>query len=108
VKDLEWKKSFITKAIKYQQVVVPIYVEASNSSFFYNVGVIRKKLGIKANIEMFYLVDEVFKQKGKTITLTIGAPINYSAFTKKNSALGWAQEMKKHVYNLKYNHQKIF
>lgn len=108
VKDLEWKKSFITKAIKYQQVVVPIYVEASNSSFFYNVGVIRKKLGIKANIEMFYLVDEVFKQKGKTITLTIGAPINYSAFTKKNSALGWAQEMKNHVYNLKYNHQKIF
>ena len=72
------------------------------------MGVIRKKLGIKANIEMFYLVDEVFKQKGKTITLTIGAPINYSAFTKKNSALGWAQEMKKHVYNLKYNHQKIF
>lgn len=108
VKDLEWKKSFISKAVKYQQTVIPIHVEASNSSFFYNVGVIRKKLGIKANIEMFYLVDEVFKQKGKSIKLTIGKPIQYSSFTKEHTPLEWAQKVKDHVYELKNNPEKLF
>lgn len=108
VKDLEWKKSFIAKSVKYKQSVIPIYVEASNSSFFYNLGAFRKKIGIKANIEMFYLVDEVFKQKGKTIKLTVGKPISYSSFTKEFSTLEWAQKVKEHVYRLKINSNKIF
>ena len=108
IKDLEWKKSFISKSIKYKQKIIPIYVEASNSRFFYNLGAIRKKMGVKANLEMFYLVDEVFKQKGKTIKLTVGKPISYSSFTKEKSTLEWAQKVKEHVYTLKINNNKIF
>ncbi|MCE9540703.1 MAG: 1-acyl-sn-glycerol-3-phosphate acyltransferase [Bacteroidetes bacterium] len=100
IKDLEWKKSFITKAIKYKRNIIPVHIDARNSNFFYNLASLRKKIGIKANIEMFYLVDEVFRQKGKFIKLTIGKPIPYTTFTKMHSDLCWAGKVKEHVYDL--------
>ena len=108
IKDLEWKKSFVTKAVKYQKNVIPVYVEAKNSNFFYNLAALRKKIGIKANLEMFFLVDEVFKQKGKTIKLTFGKPISHSTFTKEKTQIEWANEVKEHVYSLKENPLKEF
>ncbi len=65
IKDLEWKKSFITKARQYQRDIIPVYVKGNNSNFFYNLSRWRKRLGIKANIEMFYLMDEMYKQREK-------------------------------------------
>ena len=76
ISDPEWKKSFITKAIKYQRDVVPIYFDGRNSNFFYRLANIRKKLGIKANIEMFYLADELFRQRDATFTIKIGQSIS--------------------------------
>lgn len=107
VKDLDWKKSVVTKAVKYQHDIIPVYVEARNSNFFYNLGLIRKKLRVKANLEMFYLVDEVYKQKGKTIRLTIGRPIPYSLFTKELTAQQWTNKLKEHVYGLKTNSNQL-
>ncbi len=101
IKDLEWKKSFITRAIKYKRNIVPVYIEAKNSNFFYNLALFRKKIGIKANIEMFYLVDEAYKQKGKDIKLTFGLPIPYTIFTKDHTDLYWADKVKDHVYGIK-------
>ncbi len=100
IKDLEWKKSFITKAIKYKRNVIPVHIAARNSNFFYNLAAFRKMIGIKSNIEMFYLVDEVFKQKGKFIKLTIGKPIPHTTFTKDHNDLYWAGKVKEIVYEL--------
>ena len=100
IMDLDWKKSFINKSIKYQKPVIPLYIGGNNSSFFYNLAYYRKKLGIKANIEMFYLVDEMYKQKGKTIEFIFGKPISPASFTNDFSEHHWAQEVKKHVYAL--------
>ncbi len=100
IKDLEWKKSFITKAVKYKRNIIPVHIDARNSDFFYNLASLRKKIGIKANIEMFYLVDEVYRQKDKCFKLTIGKPIPYTAFTKTQSDLCWAEKIKEHVYDL--------
>lgn len=100
IKDLEWKKSFITKAIKYKRSVIPVHIDACNSNFFYNLASLRKSVGIKANIEMFYLVDEVYRQKGKYIKITVGTPIPYTTFTKKNSEIFWAEQVKEQVYAL--------
>lgn len=100
IEDLEWKKSFITKAIKHQRNIVPVYFSGKNSRFFYNLAKLRKSLGIKANIEMLYLVDEMFKQKCKSITVRIGKPIPYNTFDNSKNPNEWAKWVKNIVYNM--------
>ena len=72
IRDLQWHKSFISKSVQYKRDIVPAYFSGRNSDFFYNLSNIRNFLGIRANIEMLYLVDELFKQKGKAIDLVFG------------------------------------
>lgn len=98
IKDLEWKKSFISKARKYKKDIVPVYIEGKNSSFFYNLARLRKKIGIKANVEMFYLADEMFAQKGKKVTIHVGKPISYDYFDLSKNDKDWAEEVKEQVY----------
>ena len=98
--DLEWKKNFISKAVEYQRDIVQIYFEGRNSNFFYNLANIRKFLGIKFNIEMMYLADEMFKQKGKHFTIRIGKPIPWQTFDKSSSLSNWADWVKEIVYQM--------
>ncbi|HTF04310.1 MAG TPA: 1-acyl-sn-glycerol-3-phosphate acyltransferase [Bacteroidia bacterium] len=100
IKDLEWRKSFISKAQQYNKPVVPCYVEGRNSSFFYNLALWRRRLGIKANVEMFYLVDEMFRQKNKTITIIFDQPVPAATFDRSRPQKEWAERMKEHVYAL--------
>lgn len=100
IMDLEWRKSFITKARKFKIDIVPVFIGGKNSSFFYNLSKIRKLIGIKANIEMLYLADEMYKQKNKTITVIFGKAIPYTKLDDSNSDNDWAQLVKKHVYSL--------
>jgi len=99
--DLVWKKTFVTKAKAYQRDIIPIYFEGRNSNFFYNLSAIRKKLGIKLNIEMMYLVDELFKHKNKHFRLVVGKPISYKSLNPNKTDFELAQEIKKNVYALK-------
>lgn len=103
IEDLEWKKSFITKAVKHQRDIVPVFFSGRNSNFFYNLARMRGSLGIKANIEMLYLVDEMFKQKGKSITVRIGKPIPYQKFDSSRTPQIWATWVKKKVYEMAMN-----
>lgn len=100
VQDLEWKKSFIAKSLQYHKSIVPTYIDGKNSKFFYNLASFRKKIGIKANIEMLYLADEMYKQRNKTITIIFGKPVHPSHFDKEKSHRELAQLMKEHVYAL--------
>lgn len=100
IKDLIWKKSFITKSLLYKKNIVPVFIDGQNSDFFYNLAYWRKKLGIKANIEMFFLVNEMYKQKGKTLTFIFGEPISYKTFTDNHRDAYWAERVKEHVYAL--------
>jgi len=98
--DLEWKKNFITKAVQYKRDVVPIYFEGRNSNFFYNLANLRKFLGIKFNIEMMYLPNEMFKQKGKRFVIRIGQAIPWQTFDKTKSHTLWAEWVKNTVYKM--------
>jgi putative hemolysin len=106
--DLEWKKSFITKARTHRRDVIPCHIKGRNSNWFYNLSRIRTLLGIKANIEMLYLVDEMFRQKNKEIVITFGKPISYTIFDKSKTDIAWAQELKNHVYSLDKNKNNSF
>ncbi|SKB45378.1 Putative hemolysin [Parapedobacter luteus] len=100
IEDLEWKKSFISKAKRYRKDIVPVYIDGKNSSFFYNFARFRESIGIKANVEMFYLADEMFAQRNKKVTICIGKPISYTYFDSSKSEKEWAADVKRTVYNL--------
>lgn len=98
--DLDWKKTFIAKAKKFKRDIVPVYIEGSNSNFFYGLARWRVKLGLKTNIEMLYLVDEMYKQKDKQILLKFGKPFPFQFFDGSKRDNDWAAYLKEHVYSL--------
>ncbi len=105
ISDLEWKKTFVTYSRKYQLPILPIHIEGELSPSFYRLANIRKFIGIKANIEMLYLADELFKQKNKTITFTIGQAVSVDSFNSMDD-MHITNEIKKLVYNLPKNYTK--
>lgn len=100
IRDVAWSKTFIVKSVQTQRDVVPIYFEGRNSDFFYNLANRCKKLGIKVNIAMLYLVDEMFKNRHKTFTVTFGKPIPWQTFDKSKTPAQWAEYVKGIVYEL--------
>jgi len=100
ITDLQWQKSFITKAVKHQRDIVPAFFSGRNSDFFYNLARLRTFFGIKANIEMLYLPDEMFRQRGKKITLVFGRPISWETFDNSKTPLEWAGWVKSMTYRL--------
>ena len=100
VRDLEWKKAVISKAIATQRDIIPLYFEGQNSRFFYQLALWRKRLGIGANIEMALLPREMFKNAGQTFTVRVGQPIPWQTFDKSRSPKAWAEYLKQQVYAL--------
>ncbi|WP_420316917.1 1-acyl-sn-glycerol-3-phosphate acyltransferase [Ekhidna sp.] len=101
IMDLQWKKTFVTKSKKYNKPVVPVHIDGRLTNRFYRLSNIRKFLGIKLNIEMFFLVDELFKQQNKKVNIVVGSPVSPATFTKDKTDVEWAQWMKGEVYKLK-------
>jgi putative hemolysin len=99
IRDLEWKKSFVTQAIDHGRMIVPVFIEGQNSNFFYRFANFRKRIGIKANIEMLLLPDEMFKQKGHTVKINFGKPFDSAILDGSKPHRAWATQIKKYVYS---------
>jgi len=108
IHDLDWNKGFISRAIKYNLPIIPTFIEGKNSNRFYNIARIRRFLGIKANIEMFFLSDEMFQQKGKHLHIYFGKPIPASTFDKQYSQPEWAYHIREYVYAMVKNKNLTF
>lgn len=108
IRDLEWKPTFIKKAVKYHRDLIPVYTEARNRRIFYTVANLRKRLGIKFSYEMAMLPAEMYAQRGKTVTLTLGRPIPWQTFDQRHTPAEWAALLREHVYKLKENPQAEF
>lgn len=100
IRDLAWKKTFITKSVSSQRDVVPIFFSGSNSKFFYRLANICKRLHIKFNVAMLFLVDEMYKNRNKTFTIKIGEPIPWQTFDRSRSDQEWAAYVREKVYQL--------
>ena len=100
ISDLEWHKHFIQKSVEHKRDVIPVFMSGRNSSFFYWLSNFRQFIGIKFNIEMFLLPDEMFRQRGKKFTITFGRPIPWKSFDSAKTSSIWAKEVKKAVYKL--------
>lgn len=103
VKDLDWQKSFIQKAIDSNRDIVPLFVDDLNSNFFYSVENIRKKLGIKLNIGMILLPSEMFASKGvREVRVFFGEPIKIETIINSELSINqWSDIIRKKCYDLK-------
>lgn len=100
VRDLEWKKTFVKQAKINDQTIIPIHIEGSLSPFFYRLSRLRTFFGIKMNLEMLYLADELFRQRNQHIKLTVGAPIAAQSLDNSKSDKQWAEWFREHTYSL--------
>ena len=107
--DYKSKVSYMKRMFpKHKKNIVPVFANGLNSKKFYNIAYWRKAIGIKANLEMLFLADEMFKQKGNTISFIFGKEISWDTFNNSISPTKWAQKVKNHVYQLKTNNNKVF
>lgn len=100
IHDLEWKKTFIAKSVEYQRDVVPIFFGGRNSDRFYRIARFSDKYVKKANIAMLFLVDEMYRNVGKTFRVVIGKPIPWQTFDKSRTSMEWAKYVEDMVYEL--------
>lgn len=100
ITDLEWKKHFISKAIKHQRDVIPVFVSGHNTNRFYRLANIRKFLRLKWNLEMFFLPDETMRHRNTDVHLYFGKPVPYTTFDSSKTHQQWAEWVKENVYQL--------
>lgn len=100
VRDLPWSKAFITKSVAAGRDVVPIHFIAENSRRFYRIANLCRKLGLKVNLAMACLPDEMFRARHGTFKVVIGKPIPYGTFDNSRTPVQWAQWVRGKVYSL--------
>ena len=103
IKDLQWKKTFITLSKEHNRTIIPIFIDGKLSNFFYRLANFRKRIGIKANIEMLYLSNEFYKLRNKNIFIKVGDPIPYDSLPQEMNQQKQASWLKEKVYELQNN-----
>lgn len=99
IHDLPWKKTFITKSVETHRDVVPIHFSGRNSKRFYRIAKFSDRW-LPFNLAMIFLVDEMYRNVGKTFRITIGKPIPWQTFNKTKSPMEWAKFVEDRVYGL--------
>ena len=105
IHDLPWKKTFITKSVETHRDVVPIHFGGRNSKRFYRIAKFSDRY-LPFNLAMLFLVDEMYRNVGKTFRITIGKPIPWQTFNKTKTPMEWANFVEERVYALSSNDNK--
>ncbi len=99
IRDISWSKTFVQKSVEYHRDVVPIHFSGRNSDFFYRLANFSDRF-LPFNLAMLFLVDEMYKNVGKTFEVRIGKPISWQTFDKSKTPYQWAQFVQEKVYSL--------
>ena len=99
IRDIPWKKAFITKSVESKRDVIPIHFSGQNSNKFYRLARFSDR-HLPFNLAMLFLVDEMYKNVGKSFTITIGTPIPWQTFDKQKTPMEWAKIVEDKVYQL--------
>lgn len=101
VTDLRWQTSFYKKALVSGREIVPVHFSGRNSNFFYRLAKIRKMLGLKFNVEMLFLPDEMFKQRNGSFNVVVGRPEKPVRYCNREELEKYCNEIRDKVYSLK-------
>ena len=103
IRDTKWQSGFLRMAKVNHCPILPVYLNAQNSAFFYGVSMLYKPAASAL------LVKEMFKKKNKNMDITIGEVIPPDAFMQLPiSLLEQVKLFKKHVYNIAKNKPGMF
>ena len=72
---------------------------STSADFFYRLANFSDRY-LPFNLAMLFLVDEMYKNVGKTFEIKIGKPIPWQTFDKSKTPQQWAQYVQDKVYSL--------
>lgn len=103
IRDGEWHNGAVYFSRKYNVPILPVYVDAKNSFWFYFTSFINKKLS------MLLLPREIFTKRSTTMPIKIGDAIPAKAFNSNLlKSKAEIKLLKKHVYMIGQNKKGIF
>lgn len=100
IRDIPWGKAFINRSVQTQRDVVPVHFIGENSPRFYRIAKWCKRLGLKFNLAMLFLPDEMYRSRGRHYTVRFGKPIPYQTFDSSRTPTQWAQWVQDEVYKI--------
>lgn len=102
VRDGSWHRGFLRVATATKSPVLPIFMDARNSAFFYSLSAIYKPLST------LFLVKEMFKQAHKRMNVKVGDIIPFEHYDSLDiSLLNKVKLFKKHLYNIARNKEPL-
>ena len=103
VRDTTWQTGFLRIAKRAQAPILPILIEAKNSTTFYSASMLYKPLAT------LLIVKEMFRRKRHHLPMRIGELIPTSAYLdNKLSHKQQTKLFKKHLYRLNIDKRPIF
>lgn len=103
VRDLEWQKSFVQRAIEYRRDIIPVRFTGLNRPRFYKTARWRKRLGLKINIEQAMLPAELCASRGKTFKVEFGRPVSWQSLESELKSGQSPASVAARIRNLIYN-----
>jgi len=102
IKDTYWKSGFLKIAQRTQTPILPIHINARNSSLFYTLSWVYKP------ISTLLLGHELFSGSHKALKFSIGNIIPPRSFSNANlKAKQYAKLFRKHLYRLEKNRPEL-
>lgn len=106
--DPAWVPSFIKFAKNMNAPIVVCYTAGITSRRWRFLARFSRFFKLKLKVENLYLVDEMFRQRGKTITITVGKPIDPEIFDDSQCPEEWAQRLRQYSWILKTDPDAVF
>jgi putative hemolysin len=101
--DRKWKRGAVQMAQKLQAPILPVFIKARNSSMFYIISLLHRRLST------LLLPRQIFHQRNRNITLVVGDPIPPTVFRKGVIDLNAQSKLlRKHTYRIGHHKRGIF
>ncbi|EKE83863.1 GNAT family N-acyltransferase [Idiomarina xiamenensis] len=103
VRDTRWRAGFLRMAMTAQAPILPVFIDARNSAWFYGASMVYKPLAT------MLLVKEMFRQQANNINMRIGELVPFSAFAGNQIPLPAKVKLfKKHLYRIGHDKNGMF
>lgn len=103
VRDGKWRPGFLRIAYRHKAPVLPVFIDARNSAFFYALSFLAKPLST------LWLVHEMFKQARRCVDIRIGEPLKFADYQRIDIPLDQqARLFRRHVYRIGRDRPGLF